>query len=168
MVCGMCQHYHRRPDCEDFCDRTGKVVPYLAKRDCFEMKVGKTDIDENTNENKKTMSENINTKPQTKVCKICGRELPIGDFPAHPKAKDGHTATCKECHSKSMSDGLKAVKGKAPAEPKEMKPAEPRNCDRFKPIVFRKEGLAAYEDTELVKELRARGYEVECTKLIKL
>lgn len=35
----------------------------------------------------------------TKVCRICGRELRIGDFPSAPKNKDGHRNECRQCYS---------------------------------------------------------------------
>ena len=35
----------------------------------------------------------------TKVCRICGRELRIGDFPTAPKNKDGHRNECRQCYS---------------------------------------------------------------------
>lgn len=34
---------------------------------------------------------------EKKVCKGCGRELPLSEFAKHDKAKDGHMSTCKEC-----------------------------------------------------------------------
>ncbi len=32
-----------------------------------------------------------------KPCKVCGETFPLDGFYAHPKAKDGRDATCKEC-----------------------------------------------------------------------
>ena len=39
----------------------------------------------------------------TKVCRICGRELRIGDFPSAPKNKDGHRNECRQCYSDIVS-----------------------------------------------------------------
>ncbi len=33
-----------------------------------------------------------------KVCKGCGRELPLNQFPIHRRSKDGHTGICHDCH----------------------------------------------------------------------
>ena len=41
----------------------------------------------------------------TKKCKICGKVLPLSEFPFHPKSKDGHTATCSYCHAESVRAG---------------------------------------------------------------
>lgn len=34
---------------------------------------------------------------ETKVCKSCGKELPLEDFPKNKGCKDGHTNFCKIC-----------------------------------------------------------------------
>jgi hypothetical protein len=34
---------------------------------------------------------------ETKVCKKCGRELPISEFYVHKEMNDGHLSFCKEC-----------------------------------------------------------------------
>lgn len=34
---------------------------------------------------------------ETKVCKHCGRELPLENFYVNKKLKGGHDNTCKEC-----------------------------------------------------------------------
>lgn len=39
---------------------------------------------------------------ETKVCKCCGRELPIDKFYTHKSTKDGLSNTCKECHRASI------------------------------------------------------------------
>ena len=36
---------------------------------------------------------------ETKICKKCGRELPIEEFYKHKGHKDGHFNVCKECFS---------------------------------------------------------------------
>ena len=35
---------------------------------------------------------------ETKICKKCGRELPLSEFYKHEKHKDGHRNECKECN----------------------------------------------------------------------
>jgi hypothetical protein len=37
---------------------------------------------------------------KTKVCTICGKEKPLGEFTKSSKAKDGRGSYCKECHRK--------------------------------------------------------------------
>lgn len=36
-----------------------------------------------------------------RVCKKCGKELPIEEFGLNPMSKDGHILTCKRCKSKN-------------------------------------------------------------------
>lgn len=91
-VCGDCARYRKMPFCEDICILTGKIVPYLAQRECF---VAKVEQDTNLlNQDTNKMAENANIK--TKVCKVCGKELPIDQFRPNPKCKDGHLDTCYE------------------------------------------------------------------------
>lgn len=91
--------------------------------------------------------------PKTKVCKRCGRELPESAFGRHAKTKDGLQLICRECKSK-------AAQG-------------PRN-DGSEPIpviertVVHNTAIDAFNDYDLVKELRRRGYEVKATKTIEL
>ena len=35
----------------------------------------------------------------TKICKKCGKELPIEEFAKNPGSKDGHINTCKRCRN---------------------------------------------------------------------
>ena len=37
---------------------------------------------------------------KTKICKKCGKELPLDEFYKHPQMKDGHVNVCKECFLK--------------------------------------------------------------------
>lgn len=37
---------------------------------------------------------------ETKVCKVCGKELPINEFGVNNRSKDGHTNKCKSCVQK--------------------------------------------------------------------
>ena len=54
----------------------GKTFPNLAQRGCF---IAKVEQDTNLlNQDTNKMTENANIK--TKVCKDCGRELPIDEF----------------------------------------------------------------------------------------
>ena len=36
---------------------------------------------------------------ETKVCKKCGRELPITEFALNKNSKDGHVGQCKDCYN---------------------------------------------------------------------
>lgn len=139
------------PFCEDICILTGKIVPYLAQRECF---VAKVEQDTNLlNQDTNKMAENANIK--TKVCKVCGKELPIDQFRPNPKCKDGHLDTCYEC----LNNKIKETNKKKENELVEK--------------IFGKEAdvtkeLHLYADEELVQELRERGWEVKCTKTISL
>ena len=46
----------------------------------------------------------------TKVCKGCGRALPLSAFSVHPKALDGHMSECKECRRRTAGS-KKSAKG---------------------------------------------------------
>ena len=138
-VCGDCARYRKMPFCEDICILTGKIVPYLAQRECF---VAKVEQDTNLlNQDTNKMAENANTK----VCKVCGKELPIDQFRPNPKCKDGHLDTCYECLNNKIKE-----------------------TNKKKEEVDVTKELHLYADEELVQEFRERGWEVTCTKTISL
>lgn len=54
-VCGECAYYHKRAFGEAICLRTGRVIPYLAQKECW-TKIGTVKI-ENIKPTKIKMSE---------------------------------------------------------------------------------------------------------------
>ena len=73
----------------------------------------------------------------TKVCKKCGRELPVYEFYKADTNKDGLLGHCKECHRSQMNDRSKAAR---------------------KALAENKTPLSAFTPRELIEELRKRGY----------
>ena len=141
--CGHCDRYLVRPFGENICTRTGKVVGYLWVKDCFSGHRSAT-IE------KKEMEE----EKKTKVCRTCGRELPLSMFGKQIHSSDGYRHDCRECCSKKMKERLDKV-GTAPvAVPME--------------VVVDENPLKNFASKELVEELRARGYDVTCRKTIEL
>lgn len=80
---------------------------------------------------------------ETKICKKCGRELPVTEFYPHKHTKDGLDTYCKECKAQATKERRAHKKAEeTPAEdPAEVTPA-----------------LAAFTDDELLAELKDRGY----------
>ena len=60
-------------------------------------------------------------KPGTRVCKQCGRELPLDKFTRSCKSRDGYTHTCRDCFSAQMSEKKKALWA---TKPKKEKPVQ--------------------------------------------
>ena len=79
---------------------------------------------------------------ETKVCKYCGRELPVEDF---YKNGFGVTSCCKECHTQRMKDGKEKKKKMLAAVDAE---TNSRNLR-----------LQDFTPRELMTELKRRGYE---------
>lgn len=73
----------------------------------------------------------------TKVCKKCGRELPVYEFYKMEGNKDGLMGHCKACH-------LEAAKERKAQE--KIAKAESQSA------------LSAFTPRELIEELRKRGY----------
>ena len=112
-----------------------------------------------TTEMKDDMTTNIT--PQTKVCKNCGRELPIDDFPKHPRTPDGHTSTCRECYAKSHAASIKAAsearRSKAKCPHRSAKPIVGESIDKqYDAMISQK--LDSFTDIELYAELKRRGW----------
>lgn len=130
------------PNCENICDKTGKVVPFLAQKECFETK---------------EMEET-----RTKVCKVCGKELPIDMFRKNNKSKDGYTDTCIDCINVKIRAGFNKKKDAKQEKPK----AE--EAIRLEDTIKMVDAIKNTPDQALVNELRQRGYDVTCTKTIAL
>lgn len=160
-VCGDCARYRKMPFCEDICILTGKVVPYLAQKECFVAKV-EQDTKKLTQDNNK-MAENANTK----VCKVCGKELPIDQFRPNPKCKDGHLDTCYECLNKRIKETTKRKEDKVLENICDKEKVEQADRD-FPPTQDKYDRLQEYTAQELVDRLRFLGWDVTCTRTIKL
>lgn len=134
--CGQCLNYIPRPFCENICAKTGRIAPYMDVKSCFEPKINKEIKTEKKMETQDTIT--------TKVCRTCGRELPVSEFGHHHLTKDGYNPDCRECRSKRMKDRKAVI------------------TQEFE------NSIAQLEDQALVDELRERGYEVTCKKTIEL
>lgn len=100
------------------------------------------------------MAENANTK----VCKVCGRELPLDRFRPNHKSPDGHLNTCKEC--------MGQIQKKAQAKNKKEESCKddkgfPETQDKF-------DRIQEYTPQELVDRLRFLGWDVTCKRVIEL
>ena len=132
------------PNCENICDKTGKVVPFLAQKECFE-----------------TKEIEMEESKKTKVCKVCGKELPIEMFRKNNKSKDGYTDTCFDCINVKIRAGFNKRKD-AQKKPKSEDPI------RLEDTIKMVDAIDNIPDQALVNELRQRGYDVTCTKTIAL
>ena len=119
-------------------------------------------------------------KTQTKVCKICGRELPVDQFGKHFRAKDGLNPYCKECVSQIQKEAAARTKAetveptpdeeiikmrdKAEAEFKEW--VEKGAPDLPKPELKHIPTLAGFQDDDLISELVDRGWTGRIVKTI--
>lgn len=83
---------------------------------------------------------------ETKICKCCGRELPIDDFRV---TKLGRRNTCNECVSKKTADAKKRKKYGLTFE-EELEKAKTLRLQDFTP-------------RELMAELKRRGYDGKLT-----
>lgn len=142
-ICGNCCNYVLRPYHENVCGVTGRCVNYFGTCDKFGTP-RKTDND-----------------METKVCKKCGRELPLDMFGGSAMSADGHKHVCKECVSETMKEshpkGVKCVKGEKIEKPD---PSE----DVVKWEKAKKDNVIAvcrlsdWNDDDIINELRKRGF----------
>lgn len=153
--CGMCNNYIARPFEENICSKSGKVVPFLSKKDCYEERPTVAEKEETT-----MATEFLNTK----VCKECGQERPISMFGGNHKSADGHLNTCKDCMSKKH----RATSPKAKQIDAMMDTDKLEKESEANPLHFVENCLKSYKDEVLVKELRDRGWEVKCSKYVEL
>lgn len=92
---------------------------------------------------------------ETKVCKKCGRELPITEFALNKTSKDGHVGQCKDCLNAYQRENYARKKGKTLAR------ANP-NPVLLNPKFSDKTPRELQQDMrELKEELIARGFNCE-------
>lgn len=91
---------------------------------------------------------------ETKVCKKCGRELPISDFYANNRAKDGLGTYCKECSNSISVEYARKRRARKKEEAKENERVEFEK--KYK--IYTNRELAKFTPRELMLELKARGY----------
>ena len=109
----------------------------------------------------------VNANIKTKVCKVCGKELPIDQFRPNPKCKDGHLDTCYECLNNKIKETNRKKKDKLPGKIFGKDAVE--QADGSFPVTQDKyDRLQEYNAQELVDYLRILGWEVTCTMTIKL
>ena len=128
----------------------------------------------------------METKPTTKVCKVCGQEKPLEEFQRSPWGKDGRIATCKECRGRLLAQGKAERKAAAvPAVPPVPSDPSPKwNGPKDPDGLIPEEDIPAYKkairisgdadaiaylmplipDAGLAAELRRRGYTGTLTK----
>ena len=91
---------------------------------------------------------------ETKVCKKCGRELPIENFYTNKSLKGGHDNTCKECKSNYSKEWAKKNREKKRTQKIENERIEFEK--KYK--IYTCKELAPFTPRELMLELKARGY----------
>ena len=85
---------------------------------------------------------------ETKVCKCCGRELPINNF---KKGRWGYVSVCNECDKQHRAENRQARIDKAKQKVEEVRAGNRQLC------------LADFTPRELMAELKRRGYEGKLT-----
>lgn len=78
----------------------------------------------------------------TRICKVCGRELPSDEF---VKNAWGVTNVCKECHSQKVKEGVE-----------KRKKLKQQAVDAVNARSLR---LQDFSPRELMEELKRRGYD---------
>ena len=151
-VCGGCAHYRAG----GYCAERRKDVGYLWEA-CNKWK----DKHEEQTPRQDTMEKN--ETPTTKVCKRCGRELPLEAFGKTVRSKDGHQSNCRECQAELVRQGWEKRRAEGKAHPAPMRKKAPKET-----TVAANPAPAELPDHDLVNELRRRGYDVKCSKTIEL
>ena len=113
--CGNCKNYIQG---KAQCGLTNKEVGFLDVKTCYEAP--------------------DKTEPKTKVCKRCGRELPLHEFGKHARTADGLQVYCRECAKESVRK-TRAVKFE-------------------KAVLKEKIAISAFADQDLLDELKRRGF----------
>lgn len=146
MTCLDCTHYAGDGKCRKNKKGTTSPLKVADKLSCFDQAAPEKPV-----------------LPETKVCKGCGRELPLDAFWHN---RQGPTGYCKDCMKEKRKPGKKddiPVVRMTPEELEERRKAEWEQAvihvDPVPPIT-------TFYDDELVEELRRRGYSGTLTKSV--
>ena len=93
---------------------------------------------------------------ETKVCKKCGRELPLSDFHKDSRMNGGHKSACKSCFNKYQIQYRAKLR-------QENKPLI-KDAPTIEPSIekeLNENNLALIPSRLLISELRRRGYRGE-------
>ena len=159
MTCNDCTHYAGNGKCRKNKKGTTSPLKVADELKCFEQ----------ADPEKPVLPEET---PATKVCKGCGRELPLDAFWRNRQCVTGYCKDCmKEKHAKAAAKReqkykeneeriLRQVFGEQADSLAEAKKAFDEELDRVAPV----KSIKAFSDDELVEELRSRGYTGTLTK----
>ena len=136
-TCGECKHIKADRFSKFVCTKTGRPAGLLQSKECFTPKDTKMDI---TKLDIKKIDDTYTTDTEqvkTKVCKRCGKELPLNEFGRHARTADGLQVYCRECSKQAMMRTRRAKVEK----------------DKERATY----GLASFSTEDIVNELRRRG-----------
>ena len=149
MTCADCTHYAGNGKCRKNKKGTTSPMKVADELSCFQA----------AEPEKPVLPEE--KKPETKVCKGCGRELPLSSFSRNRSGIVGFCNDCMAAKRKATAERNKAHDD-APIIPKQT--AE--SYEELQPDLLGLLQLAS--DDELVQELRRRGYSGTMTKSVTL
>lgn len=104
------------------------------------------------------------TQAASKICKGCGRPLPLYHFGKHSRTPDGLQPLCKDCMSARLKQGHRKIKDQKPEAPKPVKAPKPEAPKPVKPAPAERP-LAAFSDREIYDELLRRGWNGPLTRI---
>ena len=139
----VCNGCHRELPLSEFYEKANGHHHFLCKECARKYSV------ERTKANRDRKMAEMNAGATTKVCKSCGRELPLDKFGGHAKTWDKKNTVCLECMASKLRKNVSKPKKAAP---------EPVR------IVVRE----VMTDEQMVAALRANGWEVTCRKTVHL
>lgn len=97
---------------------------------------------------------------ETKVCKRCGRTLPIEEFYKHAQMADGHLSYCKDCTKKRISHKYMTDITDPEKHKKEMERGRDKYNRLYKNGTTGERAMAHPETRCVAKKFQAAGYDL--------
>ena len=161
-ICGDCHHFSDVGRCRICATSKREYVGFFADA----CPLFTREPEQPAPETKKEMEKET---PTTKVCKKCGRELPLEQF---HKNRWGYTKVCKECKAGKTSDKVKGPVQEYKLRKADPKPEKPKRAPLTpEEVEAHKQDallgiLRTATDQQLAAELTRRGYKGRLTKTI--
>lgn len=157
--CSSCKEV--KPVSEFYTDNNALDGYKSACKPCHSEKVAKKQKERRDARRQERIAQCADTG--TKVCKRCGRELPLSHFNKHARCADGLQPNCMDCQSellKAAQEKRLASRYGKTVEPK--KEETPGPAPQPMTVVVRE----TLTDEQMVNILREHGWEVTCKRTI--
>lgn len=122
VVTKVCNRCHRSLPITEFSRKSSTKDGYQFQCKECQQAMARDLYEKRKAEQKKAQEEKPETIPETKVCRKCGRELPVSMFGKAPKNQYGLKSYCRDCENENCRKYRAKKKAARPKKEKKVQP----------------------------------------------